>query len=678
MPLNFAQMLLQPTAATPWNFAGGGSGSAREQLKLARERFEYEKQRNKEQDELEQLKLNADKARAAALAEKERLDREAATQAELLKQQQAGVQKFGELAGSGKVEQAQAMVPYLDQLGYSVNDLGGVGGLPVFELQNRAQEAERQKAEAAARASGDEMAGLGYPTNERGVMEPEAGIASTEDAFTRAQAASEYSRITGKPAAGPDEEDYTGAVPRNVIDLPAQQAATLARLNPMLGAVQESYPTDYQGSASKTAEAVQKSGLPVTDALDLFKSLRQSPDELIKAGIQADAQKQQFREKRDQLTPQDISTFGEKGRKSAETLAVKNKIPEAATALELADQIYDMLDDEKGGNDTMIGGALLQMQAVKGDPSDRELKSAFGADKIGLMDELFSFIQEKAQSGFSDLQKEAIRSYVQRTAERQKSKVYDYLDSAEGLGSSYNDHEKQGFRERARQMVPDHWRAEWEDDRAARKGKGKGKGEAAPSAELSGAGAKYDPGEVTSDFDIELEAQAMENDLDPDKLAPIIRGESGGKAGAVSTEGARGVMQIMPDNLRAMGIDPEAYGKLSAVEQLPAVFQFLKDQGITADSSADDYVMAVAASDPKFRAADATDDMVVYKKGSAAWEANKPWRPADGGDITKGSILAYYGRRGGGKKSADAPKLELPEPTTPFEKRLRELMERNR
>lgn len=673
MAVNFASMLLQPSQVTPWNLGGGG-GSAREQLKLARERFEYEKKRNKEEDELERLRLKGDEARRAALAEKERLDREDAAKTALLEKQQTGVQKFGELAGSGKVEQAQAMVPYLDQLGYSVNDLGGVGGLPVYELQNRAQEAERQQAEQSARAGGDEMAGLGYPTNERGVMEPEAGIASTEDAFARAQAASQYADITGKPARSADEEDYTGAVPRNVIDLPAQQQATLARLRPMLGAVQESYPTDYQGSAGKTSEAVQQSGLPVPEALDLFKSLRSSPDELIKAGIQADAQKQQFREKQDVFTPKDIEEFKKTGWHEADSLATKNKIPESAAGYELADKIDELLDDRTGANDTMIAADLMNMQAVKGTPSDRDLEAAFGTGKMSFVDQVFGAIESAAKGGFSTPQRDAIKSYVRRTQQDLRNRVYNFLDSADAPGSSFNEHVKLGFGDRARQLVGDAGLlGEYDDERSKKRG-GKKSTEMSGSGK-SAAGGKFDPNPISGDFDIELEGLAMENDLDPDKMGPIIRHESGGKAGAISSEGASGVMQIMPDNLRAMGIDPEEYRKLSAVEQLPAVMQFLKAQGITSDSSADDYAMAVAASDPKWR--DAPDSAVVYKKGSRAWEANKPWRPADGGDITKESILRFYGLRGGGK-SAEAPKAALPEPTTAAEKRLKELMERSR
>lgn len=119
MALNFASMLLQPTPVQSWNVSGGGGDSslARQQLALARQRLEFDRQKVIEEKEQARIADAAEKARREALAEKERLDREAKAAADLLAQQQAGVQKFGELAGSGKVEAAQAMVPYLDQLG---------------------------------------------------------------------------------------------------------------------------------------------------------------------------------------------------------------------------------------------------------------------------------------------------------------------------------------------------------------------------------------------------------------------------------------------------------------------------------------------------------------------------------------------------------------------------------
>ena len=39
-------------------------------------------------------------------------------------------------------------------------------------------------------------------------------------------------------------------------------------------------------------------------------------------------------------------------------------------------------------------------------------------------------------------------------------------------------------------------------------------------------------------------------------------------------------------------------------------------------------------------------DTVVYPKGSAEWKANKGWRSANNGDITKASLIAYYNSKG--------------------------------
>ena len=469
------------------------------------------------------------------------------------------------------------------------------------------------------------------------------------------------------PTRGPDEEDSMGAVPTNVIDMGAMAAETQKRLGPLMQGLVGAYPGgpegEFQRSASQTAQGLAGTGLPLAEQLKQFDALRGGPDSILAAQIEADAQAGRFRETRDELTQKDKSVMHERGRDSAETLGTKNKIPEAVTGLDLADQIDDMLDDPLGGNDTMIGGALIQMQAVKGDPSDRELKSAFGADKLSVMDELLSLIQEKSRTGFSDLQKEAIKSYVARTRTRLRDKVYGFLDDSAELGPSYNDYEKQGYRDRVKQLVPYHWRAEWEEDRKQKKGD-----------EPKATDAESPTGQNDADgFGAELDRQARAAGLDPQKIRTVMGPESGGRAGAVSSQGASGVLQIMPDNLRAMGIDPEEYRKLSRTEQLPAAMKFLRSTGLDANSSADDYALAVAASDPKWRAA--SDDTVIYPKGSEAWKANRPWRPADDGDITKGSILRFYGLRGNkaGEKKTDTG---LPEPKTPEEKRIRELMQK--
>jgi hypothetical protein len=134
----------------------------------------------------------------------------------------------------------------------------------------------------------------------------------------------------------------------------------------------------------------------------------------------------------------------------------------------------------------------------------------------------------------------------------------------------------------------------------------------------------------------ELVQHADEAGLDPAALAAVFRLESGGS-------GATGLIQFMPKTARGLGVTMDQLREMSAAEQLPYVMRYFKNAGLTEQSQPDDYFVAVAA--PGF--VGRPDDDVVYARGTAAWEQNRPWRPAGGGDITVGSIKAAYRRRAG-------------------------------
>ena len=144
----------------------------------------------------------------------------------------------------------------------------------------------------------------------------------------------------------------------------------------------------------------------------------------------------------------------------------------------------------------------------------------------------------------------------------------------------------------------------------------------------------------------------------------VMGGESGGgnPKAANDHSSARGIIQMLDSTARAY-INPRTgehfkdateYGALTAAEQAPIAVQYWHDKfaakGIT-HPTPEDYALAVAA--PAFVGKSAQDDLVVYPKGSDNWKANKPWRPADDGDITTGSIIDYY--FGSKKKTGAAP-----------------------
>lgn len=729
MALDIQRMMAQLQPARALDFGTGRSSAERERLKLAREQFEQAKKEHEEDKELRRVEEQGRNARQKLEAAEKLRQEEAARQATLLAQQQSGLQKFGEAAGSGKVQAAQAMSPFLDQLGYNVNNLGDVGGLPVFQLQNRAQEAERAAAalpppgmnETAEQSALRLQTGdIGYPTNERGNLDdPSSRRAPTAtdeqvdfdpgdgsldeatsealnpgdadmataaeyggddsevsvgrgmvpaslsqgDAYAQALAASQAARLNGgQPVRGPDEEDWTGAVPRNVIDLPAMNAETNARLNPMLKSITGSLPSELQPGAEAAAKAAAGLGLEATDAAAEYKKAIDPALDIYKGEQNIKAQK----EKNNQLSRMDKSMLQSRGATKLEDLYKERAIDKSLNSIKKADEVDLVLKNDNREDDGMVANAVMEAQNLKGAPSNTDLEFAFGIKKGSLLTQGLAIIEEAVAGGMSDPQKAAVKSYMEAVRSTQKRNLDEYLDNAFDTidsDTSLDPEERAGFKSRLERSVPASvYNSYWDERDKREKASGARRGSGGRSAPVDA------------------------GDLDSEKLGRVIGHESQGDATATSSAGASGTMQIMPENLRAMGIEPEDFKKLSPEEQMPYNVRYLKGNGITKDSSAQDYALAVAA--PAFIGKPA--DTVVYPKSDdpkSAWGQNPGWRPAGGGDITVGSILKFYGLDGSADKapsgpsskaSSEAPskqtKLELPAPRNATEKRIRDLL----
>jgi hypothetical protein len=701
--IDFASMLLQPTKASPWDLSPSGAGTARENLKLARERFDWERKRAEENDRLERERLKAEEAKA-------RLAAEATKEAKLREDRLKAYGDFTKATGEGNVEGAQAMVPLLHSLGMDIELEGEEGGLPRYRVgmdAAAAQAEEDQRAaqtspyggEAPAGAAGsfEEMfaapdtaetaeqslqrlgaMGLG---GETGSLLPPLGIRSSDevDPETGASVADRVAATYGMPGEktatrAPDTEDFTGGVPKNVIDMGANAAATLHRLDPALKGAVAAYPDEQtRAGAEQIRQGLRGSGLPLAKQLEAFEKGISGPASQRNTLIAADAQKEKFRETRDELTEKDEAGLQQVGRDDADKFAMDNKIYDTGKALRAGDTILDVID-KPGADDAMIASELMTFQNVKGTPSDTDLKLAFGIPFASTLDQALDTISKMVKGGMGPVQREAIKSYIATKSKELERGAFEYLDQAHAraAGPNYNERSKKAYLQTIKGSVPGYLYNRWLDTRKERD-EGSAGDRGKKTAELSAPSENADLAEM-SDFDLELEGAALENDLDPAKIRRIIGPESGGDPKAVSSAGASGVLQIMPDHLKRMGIEPEEFRKLSATEQLPYVMRFFKDNGITSESSADDYALAVGASDPKWRSA--PDNTVIYPKGSAAWKQNPAWRPADGGDITKESMLRFYGLRGGGKGGDKGAATKLPEPKTPAEKRYLELLKK--
>ena len=71
-----------------------------------------------------------------------------------------------------------------------------------------------------------------------------------------------------------------------------------------------------------------------------------------------------------------------------------------------------------------------------------------------------------------------------------------------------------------------------------------------------GAGGAF-RGRLPADMKALADSAAREAGVDPALVAAVMRTESGGRQDAVSGAGARGVMQLMPDTAKALGVDPD-------------------------------------------------------------------------------------------------------------------------
>lgn len=143
-----------------------------------------------------------------------------------------------------------------------------------------------------------------------------------------------------------------------------------------------------------------------------------------------------------------------------------------------------------------------------------------------------------------------------------------------------------------------------------------------------------------------------------EELNAVIQVESGWNPAARNpTSDASGLIQFMPFVLKNLGWTGTTaeFRKLTSGEQAEWVGRYFDPVANRWKYPGDTY-LAVAASGY----VGAADSSVVYPQGSKAWEQNPGWRPADGGDITAGSIRAVML-----KKMGTMPPLASGRPTMP-------------
>lgn len=615
MPIDTSSMLLKLSPLSPIDIGGlGQMGMERQRLALAREQFEETKRQHRKQAELDELELQGRLAQQRMIAEEAKRKEEAAKAAKLSEQRQAGALKYSEALASGQPDQVEALVPYLESLGSGVDITRGTG-LPTYRYHMDA-EADRNK---------------GWETATRPI---------DQGAYDEAP----------PPLAPAPTMGETGTAS----NLQAQADERLARLSPALKDIVTAHPVDYQATADSARQGIERLNLPVDKAMTEYRMQLQGPIELAKAELEAGKKDEQRKEitplEREQLARQGF----ERGANVAGTMNAKDFIERRRTIA----QARDVLTNKATTDDYLAGATISRMLGERGATTEGDVERALGDAASSFLDRIKNRLFKEAFGGLSSMQRNALLGVLKKTEAEDKKLAFDFLrnmDEFESAGSTHPDVAR-GVRDYRNLAIPSDWREAYDAEKAKSKPK---------TAERAGTTAELNDPE---DFEDDLMLYASEAGLDPDAIRPLIRKESGGDAQARNKDsGATGILQFLNDDIaKSVGTSLEALEGMTAQEQLPYVIEYFKTRGIDENSEPDDYAMAVAA--PTFVGKPDTD--VVYPKGSKAWEQNPGWRPPDGGDITVGSIKAYYR----GSKSGKGGKAKAPEPQNDEDRRALEVL----
>ena len=144
------------------------------------------------------------------------------------------------------------------------------------------------------------------------------------------------------------------------------------------------------------------------------------------------------------------------------------------------------------------------------------------------------------------------------------------------------------------------------------------------------------------EFPEAVEMFAEKFDITPNEVYAVINGENKDwKYDGTNKGGYKGLFQIGKGAAKFAGIEYKSIANKSPTEQLA-----LYDTYLTAWNYDNTIPLALYQAAPG-RASELKNqsgDTVVYPKGSDEWKANKGWRSANNGDITKASLIAYYKR----------------------------------
>lgn len=653
LDLNRMLMPIQPLAPMP---LGAGPGEnlelERQRLELMRQQFDETKRRNAEEQAFQQMEEQGRNARQQLQLQQAREEHAAVAKQKMDEDRRAALGAVLKAHDAGDFAGMEAAALQLNQLGGMADKMStDAQGFPSYrigldraawEQQQAAQEAQaaprtENPADETAVQSLDRMSGLGY------------GLTATQP-------------------------DVNGRLPANVLDTGAEHEALVQRLKPGLDAFRDSFAPAYQGSAGRSNDAALAMATNPKDVAELSKSFRTAPDASIAQQLtdQRELQKQQFELEKQGLTeraattrqerelaakePGRVNSLRKTGSELADTDFKNQHLGIQLDAHRLAEHVRLLAkDDSPEGrlNQQKVVNDLMRLSGNDARQSESDAARVTGLDISSWSTKLDAFFKQWVDGGYPQEVLDAMLKYADDMDEQLKSRVNDYITSQLDRADRHPDaHVAEGIRiyldGLPKELVDQYEKDTGKQVRLPKR-------EDTPQEPMQPTRASYTPASSSSPS---LEAAATAAGLDPEKIAPLIGRESGGDPTARSSAGARGIIQMMPDV--ATGFtnprtgqpfkNADEFATLSREEQLPIAMQYFKSRGVTKDSPATDYALALAA--PGYLGKPRDTVIEQYRKGTKFGDdvraKNPGWIPRGGGDITVGSILDFYGQTGSG------------------------------
>lgn len=702
MPIQTANLLSPLSALHPFRGAGDGDNleMERQRLELLRQQFEETKRQNAADEEYKRLAQAAATKREQLINEREQQKAAAEAAAKNLEARQAALAEVGARYNARDFGGMQVAAERLNQLGGYARRLDTGGPFPAWQVDleppktppglnpmdalgygtlgtpDSLPETEKGAAPALSTEEAFRQAGS-VPTDATASAPTTDPTSDTPDALTSENlqpggAATDQYGPPPAPPANPipapsaavqgltpgatsfaprmaaEAPDMTGGVtndvPQDVINTSALQYEQKQRLGPVMAGIAQAYPEAYRSRINQAGDAIVEGGFSPEKTMELAQAARQEVGGAVEKQqahefkLEEEAAKAAAEEKDPIKVQRRMKYGGDRAKVAYDEQKITNRI----NIMEAADDVEHVLGDTDHFDDQKAINLLMKLNAQVGAQSDADAMRMTGEGKASFVERIQNWLATAAEGGFSEPLRKSMSEYAHRLGERQRGAVHDYIERMSKSADTQKDPlAGEGYAQFIRDNIPSHILQEYDK-------------EAGDTPEQQSSNEPSSGGDA-------LDAMAAEHGFNAVALRSVVGGESRGKPQAANDKSsAKGLWQAL-DSTAQRYVNPRTGEKfadskelaqLSPEEQYQVLAEYLADSGVTEDSPPEDYALAIAA--PAFVGKGASRDMVVYPKGSEKWTINKPWRPADDGDITVGSIIDYY--FGNKKQSGEKPK----------------------